>query len=144
MEAEATDSKETAMEELLDVTQEALSEAKKAYQEAESWKEQVVELEKIARETKKALESAPSTPEEALVNETVNLLVKHSFLDEEFSVKLASELKEDPSTALRLVKRFIEISPSPFSEGEGVPKSASESQTLEDPDGWSRVWKEGA
>lgn len=147
MEAETTDTKASSLSELLEVTQDALEEAKKAYKEADSWREQVVELEKIARETKKALESAPKTPEDSLVDETVSLLVENSFLDEEFSEKLASELKSDPSTALRLVKRFIEISPSnfAFSEGQGVPKSASEMNSdSSDPDGWLRVVKEGA
>lgn len=127
--------------ELIEISQDALEEAKRAYQEADKLQTRLVELEKIASE--------PKTPEvifeKADVLKTVNLLVKYSFLDSEYQEKLAAELMEEPSTALHLIQRFVEISSLPFSdEGSGIPKSASEKETLGDPDGWATVLQEGA
>jgi hypothetical protein len=115
-----------------------LEEVKAAYVEAQQQQNRIVELEKVAAEAK--------TPkiDAALVDQTIRNLVASSFLEADHSEKLASEIKQDPAVALRLVQRFIEISTPPFSEGQGVAKTASEDTNLGDPDGWSRVLSKGA
>lgn len=124
--------------EILDICLEALEEVKTAYTEAQQKQNRIVELEKVAAEaqTRKI--------DTALVDQTIRNLVASSFLDADHSEKLASEIKKDPAVALRLVQRFIEISTPPFSEGQGVQKTASEETNLGDPDGWSRILSKGA
>jgi hypothetical protein len=124
--------------EILDICLEALEEVKAAYVEAQQQQNRIVELEKVAAEAK--------TPkiDAALVDQTIRNLVASSFLEADHSEKLASEIKQDPAVALRLVQRFIEISTPPFSEGQGVAKAASEDTNLGDPDGWSRILSKGA
>ncbi len=124
--------------EILDICLEALEEVKAAYVEAQQQQNRIVELEKVAAEAKITKIDA------ALVDQTIRNLVASSFLDADHSEKLASEIKQDPAVALRLVQRFIEISTPPFSEGQGVAKTASEDTNLGDPDGWSRVLSKGA
>jgi hypothetical protein len=119
--------------EILDICLEALEEVKAAYVEAQQQQKRVVELEKVASETQTTKIDA------ALVDQTIRNLVASSFLESDHSEKLASEIKKDPAVALRLVQRFIEISTPPFSEGQGVAKTASEDTNLGDPDGWSRI-----
>ncbi len=123
---------------ILDICLEALEEVKAAYFEAQQQQNRIVELEKVAAEAKTIKIDA------ALVDQTIRNLVASSFLDADHSEKLASEIKQDPAVALRLVQRFIEISTPPFSEGQGVAKTASEDTNLGDPDGWSRVLSKGA
>ncbi len=123
---------------ILDICLEALEEVKAAYFEAQQQQNRIVELEKVAAEAKITKIDA------ALVDQTIRNLVASSFLDADHSEKLASEIKQDPAVALRLVQRFIEISTPPFSEGQGVAKTASEDTNLGDPDGWSRVLSKGA
>ena len=124
--------------EILDMCLEALEEVKAAYFEAQQKQKRIVELEKVAAEAQ--------TPkiDAALVDQTIRNLVASSFLEADHSEKLASEIKKDPAVALRLVQRFIEISTPPFSEGQGVQKTASEDTNLGDPDGWSRILSKGA
>ncbi|MFN5249864.1 MAG: hypothetical protein ACK5DE_02355 [Bacteroidota bacterium] len=124
--------------EILDICLEALEEVKAAYFEAQQKQKRIVELEKVAAEAQ--------TPkiDAALVDQTIRNLVASSFLEADHSEKLASEIKKDPAVALRLVQRFIEISTPPFSEGQGVQKTASEDTNLGDPDGWSRILSKGA
>jgi hypothetical protein len=124
--------------EILDICLEALEEVKAAYVEARQQQNRVVELEKVAAETQ-----IPGI-DTALVDQTIRNLVASSFLEADHSEKLASEIKKDPAVALRLVQRFIEISTPPFSEGQGVRKTASEDTNLGDPDGWSRILSKGA
>jgi hypothetical protein len=124
--------------EILDICLEALEEVKAAYVEAQQQQKRVVELEKVA------FEAQTTKIDAALVDQTIRNLVASSFLESDHSEKLASEIKKDPAVALRLVQRFIEISTPPFSEGQGVAKTASEDTNLGDPDGWSRVLSKGA
>jgi hypothetical protein len=124
--------------EILDICLEALEEVKAAYVEAQQQQKRVVELEKVASEIQTTKIDA------ALVDQTIRNLVASSFLEAGHSEKLASEIKKDPAVALRLVQRFIEISTPPFSEGQGVAKTASEDTNLGDPDGWSRILSKGA
>lgn len=124
--------------EIFNICVDSLEEIKKAYSEAQQLRTRVVELEKVA-----AVKPQPKINGE-LVDQTVRNLVASAFLEAEHSEKLASEIKSDPSIALRLVQRFIEISTPPFSEGQGLAKSASEVNDLGDPDGWSRVVTQGA
>lgn len=126
--------------EIIGMCLESLEEIKRAYTEAHELRTRVVELEKVAAERQ------PEAPkvDTALINQTVRNLVASSFLDAEHSTKLASELTTNPSAALKLVQRFIEISTPAFSEGAGVAKSASESITDADPDGWATVINKGA
>jgi hypothetical protein len=124
--------------EILNICLEALEEVKAAYVEAQQHHERVIELEKVATETRVTKIDA------ALVDQTIRNLVASSFLEADHSEKLASEIKKDPAVALRLVQRFIEISTPPFSEGQGVQKTASEDTNLGDPDGWSRILSKGA
>ncbi len=124
--------------EILDICLEALEEVKAAYVEAQQQQNRIVELEKVAAEANTTKIDA------ALVDQTIRNLVASSFLEAGHSEKLASEIKKDPAVALRLVQRFIEISTPPFSEGQGVEKTASEDTNLGDPDGWSRILSKGA
>lgn len=124
--------------EILDICLEALEEVKAAYFEAQQKQKRIVELEKVAAEAQ------PPKIDAALVDQTIRNLVASSFLEADHSEKLASEIKKDPAVALRLVQRFIEISTPPFSEGQGVQKTASEDTNLGDPDGWSRILSKGA
>jgi lipoate-protein ligase A len=124
--------------EILDICLEALDEVKAAYTEAQQKQNRIVELEKVAGEAQTRKIDA------ALVDQTIRNLVASSFLEADHSEKLASEIKKDPAVALRLVQRFIEISTPPFSEGQGVQKTASEDTNLGDPDGWSRILSKGA
>lgn len=128
----------TVDSEILDICLEALEEVKTAYTEAQQQQNRIVELEKVAAETQTTKIDA------ALVDQTIRNLVASSFLEANHSEKLASEIKKDPAVALRLVQRFIEISTPPFSEGQGVEKTASEDTNLGDPDGWSRILSKGA
>jgi hypothetical protein len=128
----------TVDSEILDICLEALEEVKTAYTEAQQQQNRIVELEKVAAETQTTKIDA------ALVDQTIRNLVASSFLEADHSEKLASEIKKDPAVALRLVQRFIEISTPPFSEGQGVEKTASEDTNLGDPDGWSRILSKGA
>lgn len=124
--------------EILGLCLEALDEAKSAYHAANQQQARVIELEKVAADI------SVNKIDAALVQQTIRNLVASSFLDVEHSEKLASEIQKDPSVALRLVQRFIEISTPPFSEGQGVQKTASEEANLGDPDGWARVISKGA
>jgi hypothetical protein len=124
--------------EILDICLDALEEVKAAYVEAQQQQSRIVELEKVAAEATNTKIDA------ALVDQTIRNLVASSFLEAGHSEKLASEIKKDPAVALRLVQRFIEISTPPFSEGQGVEKTASEDTNLGDPDGWSRILSKGA
>jgi len=124
--------------EILDICLDALEEVKAAYVEAQQQQSRVVELEKVAAEATNTKIDA------ALVDQTIRNLVASSFLEAGHSEKLASEIKKDPAVALRLVQRFIEFSTPPFSEGQGVEKTASEDTNLGDPDGWSRILSKGA
>jgi hypothetical protein len=124
--------------EVINLCLESLEEVKKAYSEAKSLRTRVVELEKVASE------KSASAVDESLVKQTVRNLVASSFLDAEHSEKLAADMMKDPTVAVKLVQRFIEISAPPFSEGQGVAKAASSDNSLADPDGWARVLSKGA
>lgn len=134
----AIDSTNLLLPELLSICLESLSEVKKAYNEAEQLRTKVIELEKVASEKQAAFVDTE------LIDLTIRNLIASSFLEAEHGTKLASEIKNDPSVALRLVQRFIEISTPPFSEGQGVAKAASEDNKLGDPDGWYSVLSQGA
>ena len=125
--------------EILNICLDALDEVKAAYVEAQQQQNRIVELEKVAAEAQQTIKV-----DTALVDQTIRNLVASSFLEAEHSEKLASEIKQDPAVALRLVQRFIEISTPAFSEGQGVQKTASEDTNLGDPDGWSRILSKGA
>lgn len=126
------------LSDVIGICLEALEEVKQAYSEAQQKQQRIVELEKVASENKTPQVDA------ALVDQTIHNLVASSFLEQEHSEKLASEIKKDPAIALRLVQRFIEISTPPFSEGYGIQKTASEDSSLGDPDGWTRILSKGA
>jgi hypothetical protein len=130
----------TLIPDILSICLESLEEVKKAYSEAQQLQNRVVELEKVASEHT----TVTATIDADLVNQTVRNLVASSFLNAEYSEKLASEIQRDPAIALRLVQRFIEISTPAFSEGQGVEKLASEETKQDDPDGWSRLISQGA
>lgn len=140
MQSFSSSNSENLIPEILNICLESLEEVKKAYSEAQQLQNRVVELEKVASEQPTGTEPIDSD----LVNQTVRNLVASSFLNAEHSEKLASEIHRDPAIALRLVQRFIEISTPPFSEGQGVEKSASEETKQDDPDGWSRLISQGA
>jgi len=119
----------------------AIGEVKKAYEENLRLQDKVNLLEKSASE----LKSKVVEVDEEQARLTVRNLVASSFLDSVHAEKLASELTQNPNVALSLIQRFIEISAPPFSEGQGVNKSATEdTQVLGDPDGWARILSKGA
>lgn len=124
--------------EILNICLESLEEVKKAYSEANSLRAKVVELEKVA-----SVNTSPAI-DNTLVDQTVKNLAASSFIGAEDGEKLAAEIKKDPSVALRLVQRFIEISAPPYSEGQGVEKFASAENTVGDLDGWLNVVSKGA
>lgn len=127
------------VQELFQLVEDSLTQAKQAYTELAKEREEKVRLEKVA--------NARVPVDNSLVNRTVNILVRHNYLDEEQREKFAAELAARPENALKLLNRVIEISAPPYSEGRGIPKQASEESTQdtsEDNSAWLRVINDGA
>ena len=125
--------------ELFELVEDSLRQAKQAYTELATERSEKVRLEKVASDARRI--------DMSLVNQTVGLLVRHNYLDESNQEKFASELAARPENALRLVNRLVEISaPNLLNEGRGVPKQASarDAEPTEEDLVWSRVLKEGA
>lgn len=103
--------------ELLQLVEDSLEQAKSAYAELASERQEKTRLEKIA--------STRSAVDPAAVRETVDLLVEHNYIDEGVREKLAAEICANPANVLRFTNRLIQISVPAYSEGRGVPKEAS-------------------
>lgn len=127
------------VQELFQLVEDSLSQAKQAYTELAKERAEKVRLEKVA--------SVQTPVDTKLVNKTVNLLVRHNYLGEEQQEKFAAELAAHPENALKLVNRLVELSAPSYSEGRGIPKQASthdNGELAEDDFAWFKVVSEGA
>lgn len=128
------------LQDLIQLVEDSLAQAKQAYIELEQERNSRIRLEKVASER----QAAPKVDRD-LVNQTVNALVRHDYLDREQMDKFAAELEARPENALKLVNRLLEISAPSYTEGRGIPKQAGESPVVSDEDAiWLRVIHEGA
>lgn len=102
-------------------------------------------LEKVAAE-KALMTKVAARPEldPVVITETLAKLVDLSLLPAGETEKLASHLRQDPNSALRLVQRVATLSVPSHSEGRAVEKSASHFSSTSDPDGWGAVITQGA
>lgn len=135
------------LDNLLGMTEEALQAAKSAHEQLAHAREENNTLRKAAEESKVRLEKiASETPrlDESLVDATVYKLVQTAFIAPDFQEKFASELKQNPDTAFRLIQRIVDISAQPYEEGRGYPKAASTKSTEPGDDLWAKVLEEGA
>jgi hypothetical protein len=136
---------QSTIQELFQLVEDSLHQAKQAYIALAEERKEKVRLEKVASELPK---TKPIDP--VLVNKTVSLLVRHDYLDPSQQEKFASDLAADPQNALKLANRIIEISaPTPHydSEGRGIPKQASTATPeteRDDTSAWLKVVSEGA
>lgn len=134
-----TQANQDTVQELFQLVEDSLSQAKQAYTELAEEREAKVRLEKVANENRRI--------DSSLVDRTVKLLVRNNYLEEDQQEKFAAELASHPENALKLVNRLVEISAPVYSEGRGIPKQASAEYTdefTEDNSGWLRVVNEGA
>lgn len=104
---------------------------------------------KLAQQEQVVLEKVASTKrspafDEAVLRETIGQLVDLSLVSAAETEKLASHLRQDPNSALRLVQRVVTLSLPSHSEGRALEKSANHAASESDPDGWGRVIKQGA
>jgi hypothetical protein len=121
-------------------------------QEKAALNKQVVELQtKLAQQDKVVLEKVAAAKaatrlelDPVTITETLAKLVDLSLLPPGESEKLASHLRQDPNSALRLVQRVATLSVPSHSEGRAVEKSASHFASTSDPDGWGKVITQGA
>lgn len=127
------------VQELVQLVEDSLTEAKQAYAQLARERQDKVRLEKVANETQRTPKVSPD-----IVERTVDLLIEHNYIDEDQREKLASEIVTHPENILRLTNRIIEISVPSYSEGRGVPKEASAEKTPADLDGWAKVASQGA
>lgn len=127
------------VQDLVQLVEDSLTEAKQAYAQLARERQDKVRLEKVASELQNTPEVSTS-----VVERTVDLLIEHNYIDENQREKLASEIVSNPENILRLTNRIIEISVPSYSEGRGVPKAASEEKTPSDLDGWAKVASQGA
>lgn len=129
-------------EELLQLVEESLEQAKQAYRELEEERGERIRLEKVA--------STARDSHKVIVNDLVTMMVDDGYIEEDLREKFASDLSEDPSKVLNVVNRLITISaaPVPLQEGRGIPKRASEIEESTDDSAeeqaWLRVLAEGA
>jgi len=128
-------------ENTLSIAREAENEKAAALDEAKKAKEELVDLQKVA-----------SVHEQALKNIT-DCLRDAGWLDEDNYEKFASEILDSPDFAAATVKRILTFSASPYEEGQGIPKGASEDDEPSDPAAalraaeeaaWKKVATEGA
>ena len=77
--------------------------------------------------------------DENQIKTVVDGLISNDLLEEGDGEKLATELRADPTSIFKLASRLISLSASAPQPGGGLPKSASEQGSVEDPDGWSKM-----
>jgi hypothetical protein len=96
----------------------------------------LVTLTKVASEHEKA------------VDEIVAFLGQEGWIAPENQIKFASDFKADPLMGFGLIKHIVNLSASPYDEGGGIPKFASEAEThtveARERALWEKVAAEGA
>lgn len=122
-------------EDTLTIAREATVEKEAALNRAKEAETKLVLLQKVAAEHAQAVDGI------------VEFLEQQGFVAPENLEKLASEMKANPVLGVDLVKRIVNFSASPYHEGEGIPKYATEvatdSAALERAL-WEKVAMEGA
>ena len=123
-------------EDTLHIAREAELKKEAAEGRAKEAEDKLVVLEKVASEHEKA------------VDKIVAFLGQEGYISEDNQEKFASEFKSSPALGVDLFKRIITLSASPYQEGEGIPKSATEADS-NDPEAveralWEKVAAEGA
>ena len=103
-------------------------------------------LEKVAKETEEKYSVVVETKEEESsvkffpkerIEETVNKLVKLSYISPVYSEQIVDEIEKDPNTVLSLLEKISEASTALPNSGVGIAKEASVDNV--DPDGWTRL-----
>lgn len=98
----------------LSIAREASLQKEAAETRAKEAEDKLVTLEKVASAHEKA------------VDDIVAFLGQEGFIDPDNQEKFASEFKHNPAMGFGLIKRIVNLSASPYEEGEGIPKSAAE------------------
>jgi hypothetical protein len=101
-------------------------------------------LEKVAIENEEKYSSAVKEaknkeeffPKEK-IKQTVDRLVKLSYISPVYSEQMVEEIEKDPNTVLSLLEKISEASVSLPNSGVGIAKESSVTDV--DPDGWTRL-----
>ena len=126
-------------QEFLQLVEDSLVQAKKAYNELQKEREERVRLEKVASEAQHATKR--------IIDDVVNMLVDQNFIENTEFEKYATILVEHPDKVQTAVKQLIRFSIPSSEEGVGIPKQASSEKNGEiqvEDDLWKRVVEEGA
>ena len=135
------------IEESMELVQSLVKEKEELQHKVAELSENNVLLEKVAKETeeqcssevmeiKKAAEEVSFFPKER-IEETVNKLVKLSYISPVYSEQIVDEIEKDPNTVLSLLEKISEASIALPNSGVGIAKEASVNNI--DPDGWTKL-----
>jgi hypothetical protein len=123
-------------EDTLSIAREATMEKEAAVTRAKEAEAKLVTLQKVASEHEQA------------VDKITAFLSAEGYIDAANQEKFASEMKAHPMIGVDLIKRIVNFSASPYDEGQGIPKNATEEITT-DPEAheralWEKVATNGA
>ena len=131
------------IEESMELVQSLVKEKEELQQKVAELSENNIVLEKVAKENEEkyssAVEDSKKTEEffpKERIQETVERLVKLSYISPVYSEQIVDEIEKDPNTVLSLLEKISEASVTPNS-GVGIAKESSVTDV--DPDGWTRL-----
>jgi hypothetical protein len=126
-------------QEFLQLVEDSLVQAKKAYSELQKERTERIRLEKIASDAQAATK--------CIVDDVVNILLDKNFIEDTEFEKYASILLDQPDKVKTAVNQLMKFSIPSSEEGRGIPKQASygdRSEVSDESDAWQRVLEEGA
>ena len=131
------------IEESMELVQSLVKEKEELQQKVAELSENNIVLEKVAKENEEKYSSAVEESKKAVeffpkerIQETVERLVKLSYISPVYSEQIVDEIEKDPNTVLSLLEKISEASVTPNS-GVGIAKESSVTDV--DPDGWTRL-----
>ena len=134
------------IEESMELVQSLVKEKEELQHKVAELSENNILLEKVAKETEEKYSAAVETKEEESsveffpkerIEETVDKLVKLSYISPVYSEQIVDEIEKDPNTVLSLLEKISEASTALPNSGVGIAKEASVDNV--DPDGWTRL-----
>lgn len=128
----------TEVSELVGILDDVLGFAEDSLTEYKNLQQKNADLQlKVAQSDRVVLEKVASVvmPDQA-IQQTMDRLIELHYLTPKESVKLAADIRRQPSILLNLLTKVAEASLSVPGEGSGIAKSASEIPSGKDPDGW--------
>ena len=132
------------IEESMELVQSLVKEKEELQQKVAELSENNIVLEKVAIENEEKYSSAVKEAnnkqeffQKEKIQQTVDRLVKLSYISPVYSEQIVDEIEQDPNAVLSLLEKISEATTSLPNSGVGIAKESSVTDV--DPDGWTRL-----